>query len=114
MSVRRSKIFRVIAMIGVGRLMALPLLGQNVSNDATAGVIVLGAQAVPEMPPNPVELFRQLLVIDPEQREKLLANRAPENRKEILDKVQEYHALNTNQCELKLKATELRWHLRRL
>jgi hypothetical protein len=44
----------------------------------------------------------------------LLANRAPENRKEILAKVDEYKALNTNQCELKLKATELRWHLRRL
>ena len=105
---------KVIAVLSVSQLVSLPLLGQNVSNHATAGVIVFDAQAVPDMPPNPVELFRQLLVIDPEQREKLLSNRAPENRKEILKKVREYHALNTNQSELKLKATELRWHLRRL
>src|SRR6266566_1575483 len=103
MNLTRSRIFRVIAMIGVGRLLALPVLGQNVNS--TAGVILSNAEAVAEMPPSPVELFRQLLVIDPEQREELLANRAPENRKEILKKVREYQALNTKQSELRLKAT---------
>ncbi len=114
MNLTRSRIFHLIAMIGAGQLSALPLLGQNVSTDSTAGVIAANADAVVEMPPSPVELFRQLMVTNREAQEKLLANRAPENRKEILDKVQEYQALNTNQCELKLKATELRWHLRRL
>jgi len=114
MSLTRCKSFRVIALIGVVQLLAQQFLGQTGSNNATSAVIVSNAATVPDLPPNPVELFRQLLVKDHEEQVSLLANRAPENRKEILAKVREYRALNTNQCELKLKATELRWHLRRL
>ena len=105
---------RVIAIIGIGQLLALQLLGQTTNHNATSEVIVSNAVPVPDLPPNPVELFRQLLEKDRQEQEKLLTNRAPENRKQILAKVREYRALNTNQCELKLKATELRWHLRRL
>jgi len=115
MSLTRCKCFCVIALIGIGQLFVdLQLFGQTPSNGPTSEVIVSNAVPVPEMPPNPVELFRQLLAKDPEEQEKLLANRAPDNRKDILAKIQEYQALNTNQCELKLKATELCWHLRRL
>src|SRR5260370_37543170 len=113
MKLTGSRILHLIAMMGAGQLSALPLLGQNVSNDSTAGMIASNADAVVEMPPSPVELFRQLMVTNREAQEKLLANRAPENRKEILDKVQEDQALNTNRTELELKATPVRWHLRR-
>jgi hypothetical protein len=63
----------------------------------------------------PVEFFRELLAMEPQEQEKALVNRA--NRKEILAKIAEYQALrerDPNQCELKLKATELRWYLQRV
>src|SRR5205814_10717693 len=99
MSLMRSRIFRVIAMIGVGRLLALPVFGQNVNS--TAGVILSNAEAVAEMPPGPVELFRQVLVIDPVHREVLLANRAARNRKEPLHELSQCQALSTKHSELR-------------
>jgi hypothetical protein len=68
------------------------------------------------MPPtteskSPVELFRELLAMNPVERMQALSNRPPENRRLILVKVREYESLNPNQRELRLKATELRWYL---
>ena len=99
-----------IAVIGIGQLvLCFPSQGQTADNAANSQV-----PAAPSMPPNPVDFFKQLLGKDREEQEKLLANRAPENRDQILAKVQEYKALNKNQCDSRLKATELRWHMRRL
>src|ERR1041385_5788510 len=63
---------------------------------------------------SPVESFRQLLAMERDEQEQMLANRTPEEKKEILAKVREYKALKPEQRELKLKATELRWYLQPL
>ncbi len=59
----------------------------------------------------PVVLFRELLAMTPEDRQKYLASRPPEIRTRILAKVAEYEALDANERELRLRATELRWYL---
>ena len=72
---------------------------------------------VPQLPPaagslrSPVELFRELLAMNPGERNQALSNRPPENRKLILAKVREYESLDPNQRELRLQATDLRWYL---
>ena len=47
----------------------------------------------------------------PAERENYLTNRPPEIRARILAKVREYEALDPNERELRLRATELRWYL---
>ncbi len=49
--------------------------------------------------------------MSPEERNTYLVKRTPENRDRILDKIQEYLALDPNERELRLRATELRWFL---
>lgn len=68
------------------------------------------------MPPapqvrSPVYLFRQLLAMTTVERANYLTNRTPEIRARILAKVHEYLALDPNERELRLNATELRWYL---
>ena len=60
---------------------------------------------------SPVDFFRQLLAMTPDERDIFLTNRPPEIRARILAKVAEYEALNPNERELRLRATELRWYL---
>ncbi len=60
---------------------------------------------------SPVGLFRQLLAMTPDEREAFLTNRPPRIRERILAKVGEYEALDPNERELRLRATELRWYL---
>ena len=58
-----------------------------------------------------MDFFRQLLAMTPEERETSLTNRPPEIRERILAKVSEYEALDPDERELRLRATELRWYL---
>ncbi len=60
---------------------------------------------------SPVDFFRQLLAMTPDERDDFLTNRPPEIRARILGKVAEYEALGPNERELRLRATELRWYL---
>jgi Protein of unknown function (DUF3106) len=60
---------------------------------------------------SPVDFFRQLLAMTPDERKNFLTNRPPEIRERILAKVSEYEALNPDERELRLRATELRWYL---
>jgi hypothetical protein len=62
-------------------------------------------------PRSPVDLFRQLLAMTPDERETFLTNRPPQIRERILTKVNEYEAFDPNERELRLRATELRWYL---
>ncbi len=62
-------------------------------------------------PRSPVDLFRQLLAMTPDEREAFLTNRPPQVREGILAKVGEYEALDPDERELRLRATELRWYL---
>jgi hypothetical protein len=60
---------------------------------------------------SPVDLFRQLLAMTPDERENFLTNKPPEIRARILAKVAEYESLDPDERELRLRATELRWYL---
>ena len=65
----------------------------------------------PQTPSSPVAFFRQLLVMSPAERSTALASRPPESRARITAKIREYLALDPNERELRLRATELRWYL---
>jgi len=67
----------------------------------------------PPMPAatSPVKFFRELLAKSPAERSLSLTNRSPEARARIMAKVREYLALDPNERELRLRATELRWYL---
>lgn len=69
-----------------------------------------GSPTLPR-PRSPVALFRRLLAMTPDERESFLTNRPPQIREGILAKVNEYEALDPNERELRLRATELRWYL---
>jgi hypothetical protein len=60
---------------------------------------------------SPVDFFRQLLAMSPEAQNNALTNRPPEARARILAKLSEYQALDPDERELRLRATELRWWL---
>ena len=60
---------------------------------------------------SPVDYFRQLLAMSPEAQENALTNHPPEARARILAKLSEYEALDPDERELRLRATELRWWL---
>jgi hypothetical protein len=62
-------------------------------------------------PQSPVTYFRQLLAMNPAERNNSLTNRPPEARARILAKVREYQMLGPDERELRLRATELRWWL---
>ncbi|HEX4350556.1 MAG TPA: DUF3106 domain-containing protein [Verrucomicrobiae bacterium] len=66
---------------------------------------------IPPPPQSPVVFFRQLLQMSPAERNKSLADRLPQARAHITAKVREYLALNPDERELRLRATELRWYL---
>ena len=65
----------------------------------------------PPTAPSPVAFFRQLLVMSPVERNAALANRPPETCERIKAKIREYLALDADERELRLRATELRWYL---
>ena len=66
----------------------------------------------PEDPSRPpMAFFRELLAMNPEQRQRALAEKSPESRKKLLDKVAEYESLSPADRELRLRTTELRWHV---
>ncbi|MDB6017758.1 MAG: hypothetical protein JWR19_2247 [Pedosphaera sp.] len=62
---------------------------------------------------SPVDLFRELLAMPSAERETFLSGRSPENRKAILEKLQEYEGLKPDERELKLKMTQLHWYMLR-
>ena len=102
------------ALCAAGQLAVFPLFAGAASGGALPAKLPLApTNAFPTSPSesSPVVLFRQLLAMRPAEREIFLTNRPPEIRKRILVKVNEYEALDPNTRELRLRATELRWHL---
>jgi hypothetical protein len=74
------------------------------------------AQEAPGRPPlpllrSPVDSFRELLALTPEERKTALATRPPESQKRILAKLREYLSMKPDERELRLRATEVRWHV---
>jgi hypothetical protein len=112
MSLSLHKSSWLILVFAIGQL-DMPVSAQGPTNPAPVPENTTNA-TTPRLviPRCPVEIFRELLAMDPEQQEKFLAGRT--NREEILAKVLEYQALAPNERELKLKTTELRWYLQRL
>ncbi len=51
------------------------------------------------------------MTMKPDEREHYLAGRPPEIRKRFLAKIQEYESMNSEDRELRLRATQLRWYL---
>jgi hypothetical protein len=84
---------------------------------AQLALFSLVAQTATNLPPqshSKTDFFgqlRQLLAMPPDDRESFLTNRPPEIRERILAKVAEYEALDPDERELRLRATELRWYL---
>jgi hypothetical protein len=105
----------IVVASTVGFFATFPLAAETVTNGPTPHRL-FSAPANLSPPPmahskSPVDLFRELLAMTPEDREKYLTNRPPEIGARILAKVAEYEALDPNERELRLRATELRWYL---
>ena len=60
---------------------------------------------------SPVDSFRELLALTPEERREAIAARAPETQKRILAKIREYLSMKPDERELRLRATEVRWYV---
>jgi hypothetical protein len=103
------------AVFAVGQFAAFQLIAETVTN-VPAPQKLFSAPTNLSLPPvphlkSPVNLFRELLALTPAERENSLTNRPLGIRDRILAKVLEYEALDPNERELRLRATELRWYL---
>lgn len=90
--------------------------------DWLLALMVFAMPALAQLPPelaasplpalkSPVDTFRELLALSPKERAEALANRPASKREGLLQKLREYQALNPNDREARLLATELRWWL---
>ena len=100
------------ALLAAGQIAVFPLSAQEPAGSSiSAKPFSIPANIVPPPPVSPIATFRQLLLMTPAERANYLTNRPPEIRERILAKVREYLALDPNERELRLDATELRWYL---
>lgn len=65
----------------------------------------------PPLPQSPIEHFRQILAMTPEQRAKALEARSPKAREFLEAKLKEYEALRPEDRANRLRTLELRYHL---
>ena len=105
----------LVVAIAAGQLAVFQLAAETVAPVPAPQKLFSGPTnlSLPPLPhlKSPVDLFRELLAMTPAERENYLTNRPPEIRARILAKVREYEALDPNERELRLRATELRWYL---
>jgi predicted Fe-S protein YdhL (DUF1289 family) len=102
------------ALFAAGHFLIFPLSAQDSTVSASpAKLFPKSTNSVPSWRngKSPVDFFRQLLAMTPDERDDFLTNRPPEIHARILAKVAEYEALGPNERELRLRATELRWYL---
>jgi Protein of unknown function (DUF3106) len=103
-----------LVLFAAGQLSVFPLAAKD--SAVVSKPVKLFSATTNNLPPaamgkSPVDLFRQLLAMTPDERDVFLTNRPPEIRARILAKVGDYEAMNPNDRELRLRATELRWYL---
>jgi hypothetical protein len=110
MSARRSKLFRLVAILGAGQILFSPLLAQEATDPADLAESEQSGPPVPLLR-SPVDSFRELLAMTLEERKEAVAARPPETQKLIFAKVREYLSLKPDERELRLRATELRWYV---
>jgi Protein of unknown function (DUF3106) len=105
----------LVVALAAGQLAVFRLAAETVTNVPAPQKILSGPAnlSLPSTPrlKSPVDLFRELLAMTPAERKNYLTNRPPETRARILVKVYEYEALDPNERQLRLRATELRWYL---
>ncbi len=125
MSLAGRKLFRLVAVLGAGHLVSAALLAQSVTNyppEAPSNAAAvrrvnsgppLPPEPLPPLPTNrsPITFFRELLAMTAAELNRALTNRSPQSRALIMAKVKEYRSLNPDECELRLRATELHWYL---
>ena len=103
-----------LALLAAGQFFVRPLPAQN-SLSFTASTNLNSVRTDGRPPPSlgksPVDSFRQLLAMTPDEREAYLTNRPSEIRDRIIAKIDEYEGLDPNERELRLRATDLRWYL---
>src|SRR5215469_2499108 len=103
-----------LVLVPAAALFIFSAAGQNIPNPAKALAPVpeSSASAPPPLPsaPSPVDYFRKLLAMSPQQLQAVLAHKPPQLQERILAKVKEYSALDPDERELRLRATELRWY----
>lgn len=80
------------------------------------GQLTVGDFHEPVMPPlpqlaSPVDVFRELLALAPEARERAILEKPEPRRGVIRAKLAEYAALPPEEREIRLHVTELRWRL---
>jgi len=106
---------RLATVFAVGQIAVIQLVAETATNVPAPRTLFSTPANLSHLPiprsTSPVDLFRRLLVLTPAERENFLTNRPPEIRDRILAKVLEYEALDPNERELRLRATELRWYL---
>jgi hypothetical protein len=103
-----------LALLVAGQFFVRPLPAQNLPDPGASTNSISVRTDGPPRPPlekSPVDSFRQLLAMMPDEREACLTNRPPEIRARIIAKIDEYMALDPNERELRLRATDLRWYL---
>lgn len=115
MKCRHQPHYLLPAILAAASLAAFSLAAQSSGSSSSPANVSVPSKLVPPLPVpsphSPVDFFRNLLAMSPAERDQYLANKPLEIRKRILDKVHEYLALDPNERELRLRATELRWYL---
>jgi hypothetical protein len=105
----------IVVIFTAGLFATFPLAAETVTNlhVPRQSFSVPPSLLLPPVPQekSPVDSFRELLAMTAAEREAALTNRPPAVRARILAKVREYAALDANERELRLRATELRWYL---
>ena len=111
---RLRQIFCWLALVAAEMFAIFPLCAKDFTNvSASEKLFSAPTNNLPSLTlrKSPVDFFRQLLAMTPDERQDFLTNRPPEIRARILAKVREYESLDPNERELRLRATELRWYL---
>jgi hypothetical protein len=94
-------------------LACLALLGPGVSVAAPAPEPTPEIN-LPPLPESPIAMFRAWLNLDENDRARALVDKPESARRILLAKLTEYDAMDPAQRELRLRATELQYHLRPL
>ncbi len=110
MNTRRRKFPWLCVLLGAGQIWFLALQAHATADQAVTADGQDDGPPVPQVK-SPVESFRELLVLSPEERKAAMADRPPETQRQILAKVREYLSLKPDERELRLRATELHWYL---
>lgn len=87
-------------------------VGESVGEDQIRATPRVGVPTPPAPPKwNPVDAFRRLLAMSPEERQNAMAGRTEKQRKYLDDRLREFEQLSPVDRELRLRLLELQWYL---